>query len=788
MAFYVKLPLQATKLVGESSSGSPIDILATEKGSLAVGNGLKKFRDNFFIAAPDLTVWDQSWTNQDKSYVMRGGNSSGSGYLQISLSPFTAGSEYTLLSKETFKYPTKLFIGASASQRILGQELEISLVGLDSTNAVETIAAIPDMAISGTVSVTANVATVNFATNHPYFGGDRVILKGNTDSRLNVGPVVVTIISKTQITVPVSSIVSGTITAGGFVEFVDQGVRAKNVGGILYDTASVTTASFFSRRNGSSVRTSAATISTTTAIQTNTSAYSDSFNAASFNELYYNMQELALAPKTSDTASIGSTTLKYTNTIPDEELSYKIRIRAKTLNNFTVPVAKIVSIAKTGTTTATVTTDVAHNLNTTSYVQIYGVRDQTNFPNLTASTVVSSIVSPTSFTIVIGTATTTNSTGGVVFLNNGGTLAPGALGVSIQSISRTNNVFSVTMSTSSAVPLPGELYEIRGCDATSMGLYDGAYRVLRANATILELESIDSPTGVDFGSINCGGALIKRTDYRIHFIQCLEYTRHLVELFNQGVGADGSRALPVVSTTGSIVTTVTTVSNITTSNAGLPIAVADVASAALTTTTTTTAITPTSGVAYKVQIPVTAVTGTNPTLDFSIEESLDTGTNWIRIYDFPRITATGSYTSPVLPLTGNRIRYVQTVGGSTPSFTRAVNRLTSTWNSDEKIKQIFDRTIVLTTLNSTTAVLAAEGTKNIQMVVNVGAITTTAPQLTLQASEDNLNWFDVDTALTAVASSTVQKTVNNFSAKFIRVRVSTAGVGVTAGYIVVKAF
>lgn len=61
-------------------------------------------------------------------------------------------------------------------------------------------------------------------------------------------------------------------------------------------------------------------------------------------------------------------------------------------------------------------------------------------------------------------------------------------------------------------------------------------------------------------------------------------------------------------------------------------------------------------------------------------------------------------------------------------------------------------------------------------------------QYSLQASEDNVNWFDVGTALTAVASSTVQLTVPNFSAKFIRARVSTIGATVVTGYTLLKAF
>ena len=234
--------------------------------------------------------------------------------------------------------------------------------------------------------------------------------------------------------------------------------------------------------------------------------------------------------------------------------------------------------------------------------------------------------------------------------------------------------------------------------------------------------------------------------------------------------------------------TVTTVSAVTAANLGIPGIIADVASAALTTTTTTAAFTPTFGTAYSVNIPVTAVSGTTPTLDVSIEESDDSGTNWFKVYDFPRITANGMYRSPLIRMVGNRVRYVQTVGGTTPSFTRAINRLQSSSNS-EPLRQLIDRSVVLTTLNSTTPNLDARDTGNrVQLVLNVGAVTTTAPALQLEGSDDNgASWYSIGAPLTAVASSTVQLTVVNVNAALLRARVSTAGVGVTAGYVMIKA-
>ena len=103
----------------------------------------------------------------------------------------------------------------------------------------------------------------------------------------------------------------------------------------------------------------------------------------------------------------------FNQTLPDEEIDYKIRIRAKNLSNYSAVTDEIISIAKTGTTTSTVTHTGRRTYLAGDQVQIYGVRDQTatSFPNLTAQTAIASILSPTQFTIVIGTASTTSSAG-----------------------------------------------------------------------------------------------------------------------------------------------------------------------------------------------------------------------------------------------------------------------------------------------------------------------------------------------------------------------------------------
>ena len=211
----------------------------------------------------------------------------------------------------------------------------------------------------------------------------------------------------------------------------------------------------------------------------------------------------------------------------------------------------------------------------------------------------------------------------------------------------------------------------------------------------------------------------------------------------------------------------------------------DVASAAITTTATTGNTTPSSGLSYLIAIPVTVVTGTTPTIDIQVQESDDAGTNWFAVWDIPRITTTGVYRTPKLPVSGNRIRYVQTVAGTTPSFTRAIYRV----QYNEPVtssRQIIDRTISLTTLSSTTPSLLVSNCNNLQLTVNIGAVTTTAPAVQLQISQDGgATYSNIGTPLTAIASSTVTLTVNNINAQFVRAIVTTAGIGVTAGSLTI---
>ena len=215
--------------------------------------------------------------------------------------------------------------------------------------------------------------------------------------------------------------------------------------------------------------------------------------------------------------------------------------------------------------------------------------------------------------------------------------------------------------------------------------------------------------------------------------------------------------------------------------------VIDVASAALTASANTAAVTPGAGtVSQEFVISVTAVSGTTPTLDVIVQESSDDGTNWFDIYHFPRITANGHFRSPAILQQGTRTRFVQTVGGTTPSFTRSLGRVRSHKNTTYQ-RSFIDRAVAPNTLNSTTAAFDVEGCSRIQLMIRMGAITTTAPAFKLQGSNDNSNWYDIGTAMTAVANAIVTIQADAILPSYVRAIVSTAGVGATLGELWFKA-
>lgn len=759
-----------------------------------VGNARSKFRDGFASVGtqPDPGTW--TIVNPDGHQITQGGNSSGSSYLRISLNPLNDGTEVSIVSKQAFRMPMRTGFGITASQRVNGQEFFVGMVEADTTASPNMVvkANLPaDKAITANIVIATNVGTIT-VPNHGFTGGDRVHIYNCPSSPMNVAPVVVTVVDQNTFTVPIVAS-NGTYNAtGGMVGLADPLGGANNGVGFLFESTGATTTSHVLRRNGARFRTQAVTTATTTATQANTNPFTDAFNTAANWEQYLTLDEVLFRSFASDSTAAMNSAQKYTQGIPDENPQYRIQARVKTLPGQTRPVARITNIAKSGTTTATVTTDLPHGLTVDDWVSVWGVRDQVNFANQTTWVQVASVPTSTTFTVVLGSAVTASSAGGSVWRVQGNTqVNASAFSQVVQSISRTAGVMTVVGNANWATPLPGETVYLHGLDGAGQQ-YEGMYRVLKVNTTSLLLDA----AGPDFASINCGGTVIRVTDVRLHFARVMDYTRHVTEVTGGRGVSDSNNAVPVyVSGSNTVGVSQSTGTATTQWNAAGwgGYLVADVASAALTATTTTAAIAPgvvnNVGVyAHSFNVVVTAATGTTPTLDVGVEESIDNGTNWVRIYDFPRIRTTGSWTSPLIRAQfGTRYRYVQTVTGTSPSFTRAINRVQFSSNGP-LFRRYMDRSIVLTTLNSVTPTYIVEGAERFMLAISLGAGGTTFPVLQLEGSEDGgTTWFAIGAGLTGVASSVVRQTYSGEMPAMVRARVSTAGVGVTADYVLIKA-
>jgi hypothetical protein len=103
----------------------------------------------------------------------------------------------------------------------------------------------------------------------------------------------------------------------------------------------------------------------------------------------------------------------------------------------------------------------------------------------------------------------------------------------------------------------------------------------------------------------------------------------------------------------------------------------DVTAATITASVIGPTITLGLGESYQSTIVVSSITGVLAQSIVRIQESPDNGVSWRTVYTFEPITvANGAriYKSAVIASTANRIRYTETLTGTTPSITRAIFR------------------------------------------------------------------------------------------------------------------
>jgi hypothetical protein len=191
--------------------------------------------------------------------------------------------------------------------------------------------------------------------------------------------------------------------------------------------------------------------------------------------------------------------------------------------------------------------------------------------------------------------------------------------------------------------------------------------------------------------------------------------------------------------------------------------------------------------AQSFQVTNVITTGTG-SIDAVIQESYDAGANWVDIYHLDRVTGAGTVRQqiPSLKVNGDRVRYAWTVTGTLTTATMSVIRIPRQVTSGN-LRRIYNRTLNPNTLGSSTTTLFTEGCEYNDLIVNMAA-GGTAPVIQLQGSEDNANWYNIGTALTATVGETTALSIADGSVpKFSRATVTTAGAGSTLNYVAIKA-
>lgn len=528
-----------------------------------------------------------NWAGGDFVAIKRTAN--GQQITALSSSPLAPGESKVVINK-TAKAPCALDVEASiVRNRQQFATLTLYNDGSDnSSSAPDTIDIVNVYQSSadygGAYNSTAGtILTVNLNTPAPtnLFVGDWCHVTGFVDTRLNYQNLCVKWISDDRKTItfgfsdeaalPSLAIPVTTPTLGTAKLYLYQDFNgADSAAGYRFTGTTVTSSALiaiYGGDAGSDKRISGSlagdhrisTASTAPFYVTAGNAGGNEVKASSRFRIEVRPGEVGFLDRPVDALTQASARAVFTAVKPGTDDYLKPRFRIYQPPGMSIPVAKIASIAKTGTTTATVITKAAHGLVTGNYVTIKGVRDQTNFAAFSTAVAVT-VVDATTFTCTIGSAVTATSQGGSIHLIHGNADQPGVIGQAVQSVtfSQSTGVLIVVGNTNWSGVEAGDYIDLYGVVDTSgnnLGL-DGAWEVRERSTTSLKLIPIEALTGVispvpgsSVVTTNCGGTVILRTTARIHDLMFEDWDETKVMIDGQGT-LRADKAIPVVAVGG----------------------------------------------------------------------------------------------------------------------------------------------------------------------------------------------------------------------------------------------
>lgn len=540
-----------------------------------------RFRETFESWPSD--EWIEQKASGDLVFV--DGNAVGASHLVISKDPFGQGTDSYVDTVASFSMPTELAVGAHMSQNHWGHDASIEFIDrefLTDGNEIEILA----------LAQTATVLTVDTVLPHGLAPGKRIGIYGCSDARYNYPSVVVaSVTSPTQFTVTggpngafsAQPVLTNPAGAKGFVYFRPAMSLSRNGTSLHFEFPSATIGGFYTRASAgdalpfasgsgnSLLARQGVTIGSTASVAlAGALPYTYSLTATNEYRLTLFSDKVQWSDIPIDSLASSSNRVVRTQVVPNPAKSYFLRLKLNAQKSVTIPGARISTVTKTASTTATVTTVEPHGLETGDLVFGYGVRAfaAAEFPALTTAVAITK-VNDTQFTVTWGSSGTVTSTGGYIAKANAGCPVPGAVSQSIQSAVKTtladgqHQITLVGSASWSGVSISDvvNLYGVTDTSGVSLGV-DGVWKVANVSTTTLVLVNVADVTPVvaDFALVNAAGAVIRRTDFRVSYVRLLDFERQRVELLPRPA-SDASSAIPVIqqgtmAVTGSVAGTV----------------------------------------------------------------------------------------------------------------------------------------------------------------------------------------------------------------------------------------
>lgn len=168
----------------------------------------------------------------------------------------------------------------------------------------------------------------------------------------------------------------------------------------------------------------------------------------------------------------------------------------------------------------------------------------------------------------------------------------------------------------------------------------------------------------------------------------------------------------------------------------------DVASAARTVSGDSGALETNGMGCLNFYLDLTAVSGSNPTMDVFLEAS-DDASNWSAVVQTKRFTSTGSQRFPGLRFSGRYYRYRWVISGSSPSFTFSIVTGIKSYLSrrfTNKIQYGFDLTQATGTASET---FTPADSPNVSLMTIRATDGGSNAAYQVQVSNDDINWVSI---------------------------------------------